>query len=202
MKKTLAIPLALLLIGSILSVVGVNSYMSESSSALCMACGMKVTKNDPSTLVITSSGQLDQWACCPVCAAQVGLYFKNAVVTGTCIASGKTITFNVKDGELTLVSPDTTLMLAGGSCLKNKLACDETNAATLKIKYDWATSAPLKTSAQFFDTAKAKLASATIAPKPSLVSTPSYALLGSGLLLVALAPVTWVYFKKRENQSI
>jgi hypothetical protein len=201
MKKIFAIPLALLLMGSILTVVGANSYVNESNVALCMACGMKVAKSDPSTLLITSPGQPDQWACCPVCAAQVGLYYKNAVITGTCTASGKTITFNVKDVELTSVSPDTTLMLAGGSCMKNKLACDEANAATLKTRFDWAASAPLKTSAEFFDTAKMKLSTATIAPKPSLVSTPSYLLLGSGLLLVALAPVAWIYFRRRENHG-
>jgi hypothetical protein len=202
MKKTLAIPLALLLMGSILSVVGANSYMNESSVALCMACGMKVTKSDPSTLTVSPSGQPDQYACCPVCALQVALYYKNAVVTGACISSGQKITFNVKDSTLVSVSPSTAQMLSGGSCAKNKLCYDETNAAALKTKLDWAAAVPVKTSTQVFDTAVTKFATATITPKPSLISLPSYALLGSGIFLLALAPVTWMYFSKREKQSV
>ena len=202
MKKTLAIPLALLLMGSILSVVGANSYVNESSVALCMACGMKITKSDPSTLVVSSSGQPDQYACCPVCALQVALYYKNAVVTGACISSGQKITFTVKDSVLASISPSTAVMLSGGSCVKNKLCYDEANAVVLKTRLDWAASVPVKTSAQVFDTAVTKFATVTITPKPSLVSAPSYALLGSGLLIVALSPITWVYFSRRDKKLV
>ena len=201
MKKALAIPLALLLMGSILSVVGANSYVNESSVALCMACGMKVTKSDPSTLTVSSSGQPDQYACCPVCALEVALYYKDAVVTGTCISSGQKITFNVRDSALDSVSPSTALMLSGGSCAKNKLCYDDANAAALKTKLDWAAAAPVKTSAQVFDTASTKFATATIAPKPNLISAPSYALLGSGLFIVAVAPITWMYLSRRDKKK-
>ena len=202
MKKTLAIPLALLLMGSILSVVGANSYVNESSVALCMACGMKITKSDPSTLVVSSSGQPDQYACCPVCALEVGLYYKNAAISGACISSGQKITFTVKDSVLASVSPSTALMLAGGSCAKNKLCYDEANATALKTKLDWAAAVPVKTSAQVFDAANTKFATATILPKPNLVSAPSYALLGSGLLIVALAPITWIYLSRRDKKLV
>ena len=86
--------------------------------------------------------------------------------------------------------------------MKNKLASSDSNAATLKTKFDWAASVPVNTPAQVFDMAGNKFATATIAPKPGLVSLPSYALLGSGILLLSLAPITWLYFKKRETPKL
>lgn len=201
MKTKILAALVLLLIGGSLLVVGGNAYASEASVGLCMACGMKVTKSDPSTLVITSPGQPEQYACCPVCAAQIGLFFKDATIKGTCIASGQPITMTVKDGELSSTSPASACMLAGGSCVKNKLAYDDANAAVLKGRFDWASAVPVKTPSEFFATAKAKLTTMTLSVKPATISASVLAMLGAGSLFVAAAPVAYVVIGRREKQS-
>jgi hypothetical protein len=86
--------------------------------------------------------------------------------------------------------------------MKNKFAGDEASAATLRTRYDWAASVPLKTAAEVFAMGKGKLATATIAPKPSLVSNPVYALIGVGALLIVFAPLSWVYLGRREKKTV
>jgi len=199
MKKTLYIPLALLIAGSILSVVGANSYINESGTALCTACGMKISKSDTSTLAVSSTNGQIRYACCPVCAGMVGLYVKNATITGECIGCGKEITFQLANGALSSSNPAVATMISGGSCAKNKLACSAACEATIRSKNDWAANAPVKTSSQVIAAAQTKLASVTISDKPDSISTPVYALLGSGIALLAFAPVTWVYLKKSRT---
>ena len=199
MKNKLVIPLVLLLFGSILLIVGANSYVNESSTALCSACGMKIIKSDPSTLVISASDGQSSYACCPVCADMVGVNLKDSTVSGNCINCGKPVSFQIVSGSLISTNPVEATMLSGGACAKNKLACSAACEAAIRTKNDWAAAVPSKTSTQVYEMAKTKLASMTITEKPTSLSTPVYAILGSGLLLVALAPVTWIYYGKRVD---
>ncbi len=86
--------------------------------------------------------------------------------------------------------------------MKNKFAYDDTQAAVLKTRFDWAASVPTKTPAEFFQTAAAKLATMTLSIKPATVSTSVLAMLGAGALLVVLAPASYVALGRREKAVV
>jgi len=203
MKKQILVPLLLAILGIILLAGGASAYvMKSTATVVCEACGMEIEKDDPSTFSIVSSDQTVHYGCCPVCAQVVGIYYENSTVNGQCFACSKAIALTIHNGNLTSISPTGTTynvsMVFGAMCMKNKIVCGNTCAASVKSTYDWATNLPVKTSNQTFGIAKSKLAQFTVGYKPVTIPTLTYALLGSGMILLASAPVTWVLMKRHH----
>lgn len=202
MKMQILIPLLLALIGAILLIGGASAYLTRSTTtAVCEACGMEVVKDDPSTFSVTSSDQQVHYGCCPICAEVVGIYYENSTVNGECFACGEAITVTIQNGNLTSVSLTgvtyNVTMVFGAMCMKNKIVCSNSCAASVKSMYDWATDLPIKTSTQAFSIAKSKLAQFAVGYKPVTIPNLTYALIGSGIILLASAPVSGILLKRR-----
>lgn len=201
MKKELLIPSLLAVLGIVILAGGASAYVTRSTTvAVCEACGMEIEKDDSSTFSIASSGKTAHYGCCPVCAQVVGIYYENSTVNGECFACGKAIEFTIRNGNLTSVSPTGTTynvsMVFGAMCMRNKIVCSNTCAISIRSTYDWAANLPMKTSDQTFGIAKSKLAQFTVGYKSITIPTLTYWLIGSGIILLTSAPVSWILMKR------
>jgi hypothetical protein len=202
MKIQILIPMLLALIGAIMLIGGASAYSARSTTtAICEACGMEIVKDDPSTLSAVSSDGHVHYGCCPVCALAVGIYYQNSTVGAKCFACGQSMTFTIRNGNLTSISPIGAAynisMVFGAMCMKNKIVCSTTCASSVKTMYDWAADLPIKTSTQAFSTAKSKLASFTVGYKPVTIPNLTYGLIISGLIFLASAPISGMLLKRR-----
>ncbi len=82
--------------------------------------------------------------------------------------------------------------------MKNKIVCSNACAESVRNMYDWAANLPVKTSAQAFSISQSKYAEFTVSYRPISVPALTYALLGSGIVLLALAPASWVFMRKQQ----
>lgn len=201
-KKEILIPLLIAVLGVIFLAGGASAYITKSATTtVCEACGMEIEKDDPSTYSILSSDQTVHYGCCPICAQIVGIYYNNSEVNGKCFACSRAITLTIQNGNLTATSPTGSAynvsVVFGAMCMKNKIVCSNACAESVRGTYDWAADLPLKTTVQSFGIAKTKYSQFTIGYKPITIPNLVYGLIGSGIILLALAPVSWAVMKRR-----
>jgi hypothetical protein len=206
MKKSVLVGLCLALVGTIFLAGGVSaSIQRTTSTAVCEACGMEVSKADISTFQVVAADGQEHWACCPICAEVVGIYYTNSEINGKCFATGKSIKITVTNGNFSSASVtpsdpmDNVTVVLGGSCKTNKLVSDAMHGAEVRQEYSWASNASLKTMAQSFTSAKTKLGQMTVSYRAVNMPALNYALIGVGTALLIASPISWKLVQKRTN---
>ncbi|MFB3888264.1 MAG: hypothetical protein ACE14S_02160 [Candidatus Bathyarchaeia archaeon] len=178
------------------------SVQRSSSTAVCEACGMEVNKADISTFRIVAADGSEHWACCPICAEEIGLYYANSEIYAKCFSTGKAIKLTIVDGNLASASvtpadpSDDVRVLLGGSCATNKIVSNALLCEQVRQAYAWASNAPLKTLPESFAVAKNKLVQMTVSYKPVSVPTLNYVMMGVGAAFLVASPIAWKLGKK------
>ncbi len=202
MAKT--VPLLIAVAGVILLIGGASSYLVKSGSAVaCEACGMEIAKDDISTIRIVSEGGKTHWACCPVCAMVMALYYENATLQVGCFSCGEDVAIEFAEGNITSISPSdgtyNVTMVFGMSCMKNKLVCSNECADDVRTEYDWASGLPTKTMGQTLSIAESKYSQFTVGYKPIEVPAITYGLIVGGVALLVIAPLEWILVEKKKT---
>jgi hypothetical protein len=84
--------------------------------------------------------------------------------------------------------------------MKNKLTCSTACSDAITLSYDWAATAPEKTLQESTGIAKTKLSSLTVGYRPTQIPALNYALIGIGIALISIAPITWKIMQKRSKK--
>jgi len=203
--KTNYVVLVIALIGVIFLAGGVGATISRTMTTVaCEACGMEIEKADSSTFRVESSDGSEHWGCCPICAMVEGIYYNDSQLDGQCFACGKAIGMTFSDGELAWLdfsgNSEFIRVLLGGSCMKNKLTCSTACSNAIELSYDWAATAPEKTLQESTEIARTKLSSLTVAYRPTKIPALNYALIGIGIALISIAPLTWKIMQSRPKK--
>lgn len=201
------VPILIAVVGFILLIGGASSYLVKSSSTVvCEACGMEVQKDDASTIRIVSLAGETHWACCPVCAMVVALYYENATLHADCFSCGRDITIEFVKQNITSISPlgetYNVTMLFGMSCMKNKFVCSNGCANNVRTQYDWATLLPSKTMNQTLSIAWSKYSQFTVGYKPIKVPEITYGLICGGIAILIVAPLEWILIEKKKTTKV
>lgn len=199
--KSLSVVIVIAFIGLIFLVGGVGATVNRTmTTAVCEACGMEVEKADVSTLLVVSADGEEHWACCPICADVIGLYYKNAVIEGQCFACGEEIKVHLENGQLSYVeftgNKEFIKVLVGGMCMKNKLVCSGACAQSVHQSYDWAADIPEKTLQEALVMGNAKLETMTVGYRPLSIPALNYVLIGIGIALLVAAPIAYKLMSK------
>lgn len=199
--KSLSVVIVVAVIGLIFLVGGVGATLNRTmTTAACEACGMEVEKTDVSTLLVVSSDGGEHWACCPICADVIGLYYKDAEIQGHCFACGNDIAVHLEDSQLSYVefpgNKEFIKVLLGGMCMKNKLVCSGACAQSVHQSYEWAADIPEKTLQEALMIGNTKLETMTVSYRPTSIPALNYALIGIGVALLAAAPTAWKLMSK------
>jgi len=175
---------------------GVSTYyVRAGSAAACEACGMEVERTDVSTFTVTTSDGTVRHGCCPMCSLMIGIYHRNAVVTGRCFECGKAIKISILNGDLSEASPVgpsyNVSVILGKSCVTRKIVCSPACADRVKASQEWAKDLPVVPLAASFEMAKQNVPKFTIIPRQVGVPQISYILIGLGFVLMVLSPISW-----------
>lgn len=194
--KSLSVVIVVAVIGLIFLAGGVGATLNRTMTTVaCEACGMEVEKTDVSTLLVVSSDGGEHWACCPICADVIGLYYKDAEIQGHCFACGNDIAVHLEDSQLSYVefpgNKEFIKVLLGGMCMKNKLVCSGACAQSVHQSYEWAADIPEKTLQEALMIGNTKLETMTVSYRPTSIPALNYALIGIGVALLAAAPIAW-----------
>jgi len=181
---------------------GVAIYYGRTGrAAACEACGMEVERADPSTFMITTTDGAVKYGCCPMCSLMIGVYYRNAVVTGRCFECGREIRIRISSEDLSDISPvgaqHNVSIVLGKSCVTRKIVCSSMCAGRVRASQDWAKDLPVVPLAAAFQTAKQNVPKFTITPRQVKVPEISYILIGVGLLLVASSPISWKFLRRK-----
>jgi len=198
------VPLLVAVVGVILLIGGASSYQIKSGSTVaCEACGMEIAKEDISTIRTVSEPEETHWACCPVCAMVMALYYENATLKAVCFSCGEDVMIEFQEGNITSISPSdgtyNVTMVFGMSCMKNKLVCSDECADNVKTEYDWAGDLPTKTMEQTLSVAEMKYSQFTVGYKPIEVPAITYGLIVGGVALVVVAPLEWILVERKKT---
>ena len=205
--KNLSVIVAVTIIGLIFLAGGVGATVNRTMTTIvCEACGMEIEKGDVSTMLVVSADGAEHWACCPICADVVGLYYENAVIQGQCFACGKDISVHLENSQLSYVdfsgNKEFIKVLLGGMCMKNKLVCSGACAQSVHQSYDWAADIPEKTLQEALIMANAKLETMTVGYKPLSIPALNYVMIGVGATLLAAAPIAWKIMNKAPKTEM
>jgi hypothetical protein len=199
------VPILIAIAGVVLLAGGASGYVIKSgSTVVCEACGMEVARDDVSTeeVVAEPSGQT-HWACCPVCAMVVSMYYENATLKACCFGCGENITCEFVCGNLTSTSPSggtyNVTMVFGMACAKNKFVCSNQCADQVRTEYEWANGLPTKTMSQTFSTAESKYSQFTVGYKSIQIPTVALGLVVGGVVLLFAAPLEWRVVERKKT---
>ena len=202
--KSLSVVIVVAVIGLIFLAGGVGATLNRTmTTAACEACGMEVEKTDVSSLRVVSSDGGEHWACCPICADVIGLYYVDAEIQGQCFACGQDIDIHLEDSQLSYVefsgNKEFIKVLLGGMCMKNKLVCSGACAQSVHQSYEWAADIPEKTLQEALMIGNTKLETMTVGYRPISIPALSYVVMGTGVALLAAAPVAWKLMNKGQK---
>jgi hypothetical protein len=161
---------------------------------------MVIDKGDISTFEVVAQDGSEHWACCPICAEVVGLYYQNAVLNAKCYATGTPIKIVITNGNLTSAGNDIRVV-SGGSCATNKIVASPADGQKVIETYDWASNATLKTIPQTFVSANTKLTQMTVSYRPVSIPATNYIMIGIGCALLAAAPLAAKLLKQKVTVS-
>ena len=205
--KSFSVVVAFLLIGTIFLVGGVGATLNRTNTtATCEACGMEIEKSDISSSLVVSSDLTEHWACCPICADVVALYYQDSEIQAKCFACGGEIDVHLKDGQISYVdysgNKEFIKVLVGGVCMKNKLVCSSACAQTVHQSYGWAEDVPEKSLQEALVVGNNKLQTMTVGYRPISIPTLNYLIIATGVVLLAMAPIAWKLMNKNPKTQI
>lgn len=111
----------------------------------CHKCGMAVEKNDK-VMTITGVKEEPWYQCCPMCALMdiIECGKGDGIITAYGDISRKKIQIFIEDNKIKKIKPKSTILLVGGSCLKNKTFYSKKYALQYIKKNSWAEKKMLK----------------------------------------------------------
>jgi hypothetical protein len=197
------LPAIVAIVGLILLVGGASAYVNKSSStAICEACSMELQKNDLSTIVIADSAESIHYACSPMCAIEVSLYYQNCTLTAKCFSSGNTITITFSQGRITSISPSgegkNVTVVLGMSHMMDKFVDSNQSAQNVISTYSWANGS-IMTVDQLYGMSQAKYSQLAIGYKPVSIPSITYALVAASAVLLVAAPLEYFLVEKRKQ---
>jgi hypothetical protein len=205
--KNLSVLIVVTIVGLIFLLGGVGATVNRTmSTTVCEACGMEIEKVDVSTLLVVSDDGGEHWACCPICADVIGLYYENAVIQGECFACGQDIKMHLENSQFSYIeftgNKEFIKVLVGGMCMKNKLVCSGTCAQSVRQSYNWAADIPEKSLQEALVMGSVKLETMTVGYKPLSIPALNYVMIGIGATLIAAVLIAWKLTNKSEKTQI
>lgn len=113
---------------------GMVLAQTQSQDKTCEQCGMTVDVTGQTRFKIVDTKGNTHIACCPICALKLLKTYSSLNITSFCDYHGPThpITITATNhGNNVTVTPKTALIIAGGSCAKNRLVYDSQAADAL-----------------------------------------------------------------------
>ena len=206
MKNNVLVALILGLIGIMFLAGGVTASINTVSNTVrCEVCGMTISKTDISTIQVVTPDAVTHWACNPICAAELAIYYQNDVINAKCYLSGRAIQINVVNGSITSVSvspsspQDNVQVVTPGDTMAAKFVSTTSYANQLLQTFSSNPNATIITLQQTFMMAKNMLAMKTPSYNAVQIPTLNYALMATGGILFAAAPVSWNLLKKQNK---
>lgn len=190
------------------------SINTVSTMVRCEATGTTISKTDISTIQVLTPNGVTHWACSPMGAAELGIYYQNDTIEAKCFVSGRTIQINVVNGNFTSVSvfpssPQDNVQVVEGDNAINTMSLamnDEKFVSTtayanqlLEQNYSSNPHAITVTLQQVFFMGRTMLPMMPPTYRAVQIPTLYYAFMISGGLIFALAPIYWVFLKNRIN---
>jgi hypothetical protein len=124
--------LSLLAILMLMSLFGNGAAQTQTDE--CEQCGMSVDATGKARLIIIDSAGNNHIACCPICALKMLKTYSSLTITSFCDYLGPDYPIVItatNHGKQVSVTPETALIIAGGSCAKNRLVYDPAAADKL-----------------------------------------------------------------------
>lgn len=118
----------------ILSISLFGLGVAQAQTDECDQCGMTVDSTGKSRLVIVDSDGNSHIACCPICALKMLNYYPSLTISSFCDYRGSDypiIITATNHGNSVTVDPESALIIAGGSCAKNRLVYNSEAADAL-----------------------------------------------------------------------
>jgi hypothetical protein len=205
MRKVVATGLVVLIAVLLFGALG-YFYFENYGKSRCEACGMIISaESDVNYRIIDTSTDLRVWACCSGCMLRVVAAHPNLGIEALDSWWGESapkISISVVNGNVSSVSPGTTLIVLGSkitnSCVSNRIALNQTSAELLvadgynsnnplsPFKTSVPANAPLLTVQQALVPLKAK---GITYSGPSAL--PLYGIATAGVIVLVTSIVAW-----------
>jgi hypothetical protein len=206
MKNYILMASILALIGFVLLAGGVAaSAYTVSNTVRCEVCGVAINKNSITTVKVVTPDGVTHWACDPLCAVDLAIYYKTCTIEGKCYVSGRAIQIGVVDGSITSVtvtpsSPqdDVSVVVNGNSMGDYEFVSTQAYANQLMQKYSSHTTDTDFTLQQMFGT---YMFMGTPSYKPVQMPTINYALIITGVALICAASASWKLLRKSNTKK-
>ena len=139
------------------SVKETNIFKNLDQYHFCHRCGMAIEKSDKVITVTRDIGK-PWYQCCPMCALMdiIESGDGNGKITAYCDKSGKKIQIDIAGKQINKMMPESTVLLVGGSCPKNKIFHNKEYALGFIEQNSWAKKEMLKPVAKVFAMLKNK----------------------------------------------
>ena len=206
MKNNVVIALIFGIIGIVFLAGGVTASINTvSNSVNCEVCGMTISKTDSSTIQVVTSDGVTHWACSPICAAELAIYYKNDVINAKCYVSGRAIQINVANGNFTSVSvspsspQDNVQVVMGENMMDTKFVSTTAYANQILQTYSSDPNATIMTLQQTFMMANNLLGMKTPSYNAVQIPAMNYALMIAGGALFVASPVSWRLLKRQNK---
>jgi len=123
----------------------------------CHRCGMAVKKSDPA-ITVTGVKEEPWYQCCPMCALMdiIETGQGNGTITAYCNKTGREIKITIENKQISKIKPESTILLVGGSCLKNKIFAGKEQADQFIAATAWAKKEMIKPVSKAFSMLKNK----------------------------------------------
>jgi hypothetical protein len=140
----------------------------------CDQCGMTLDESGQARYIIFDANGVRHYACCPICALKLQRPYNDLNITSFCDYYGPSYPITIiskNNGTEVTVNPSTALIIAAGSCMKNRLVYNSSAADALLASPNNGTSKWLS-----------PLTNATVAENATRLSVTQAALInGAGL---------------------
>ena len=204
MKNSVLVASVLALIGVVFLAGGLGaSFNLVSNTVKCEMCGMTISKTDISTIQVVTSDGATHWACSPICASELAIYYKTDTIDAKCYVSGRSIQIKVDNGNITSVtvtpssSQDDVSVVMGGTAMDTwKFVSTQAYANQLLQTYSSNPNATDNTLMQTFMMAQKMFGMKTPSYEPVQIPTINYALAITGVGCLCVAPISWRLLKK------
>lgn len=122
-----------------------NIFKNLDKYHFCHRCGMAIEKSDKVITVTRVPGE-PWYQCCPMCALMdiIESGSGSGKITAYCNKSGKEIQIDIADKQINKMIPESTILLVGGSCPKNKIFHNNEYALGFIKHNSWAKEEMLK----------------------------------------------------------
>ena len=207
MKNNFIVALILVLIGVVFLAGGAAASINTVSNTVrCEVCGMTISKTDISTVQVVTPDGVTHWACSPICAAELAMYYKNDVIDAKCYVTGDSITISVVNGTPTSVSvspssaQDDVQVVMGSSTMDTWKFVSTTVAANQLLQtYSSNPNATVISLQNAFMMANNMMSMKTPSYRPVQIPEINYALMIAGAALLVLSPISWKLLRRKQT---